>query len=480
MIHNLHHTLKTHFGFKKFRPGQMKAIRAALDGRDVVVIMPTGSGKSLCYQMPGLELAGTTVVVSPLIALMKDQVDHLLAQGIRATMINSSLSQTELRNAEAAICDGTVDFVYTTPERMAMPEFRELLRRKPIDLFVVDEAHCVSQWGHDFRPDFLALGAAIQDLGQPPVLALTASATDEILADILNQLRIPDAEVVHTGFYRPNLGLRVEWATGEDDKTARLKTLIPKGRSGIVYTATTAGAEHVGYQLRGLGLRVAVYHGRMAAKRRAEAQDQFMSNTADVMVATNAFGLGIDKPDIRFILHYHMPGSIEAYYQECGRAGRDGLSAECIALHDASDKKLQRFLQAGSYPDESDLVNAYHAITLAVQAGKTTGKEIIAASPLPKRRMQLCLSLFENRGIVRRECGDIYVLVQPELSREQVVAAGEAYRLRAERDLIRQHRVEEYVESRSCRWHFLLNYFDDSGHLVSGCGHCDQCGTNPA
>ena len=473
---NLYEKLSRHFGFKQFRPGQFRAINAAMQGRDVIVIMPTGSGKSLCYQLPGIELSGITLVVSPLIALMKDQVDHLKEQGIRAVSINSTLSATELREAEGMIPAGTTDFVFTTPERMATPEFRELLRGSKIDLFVVDEAHCVSQWGHNFRPDYLSLGSAIDDLGRPPILAMTATATDEILEDIVRELRMEDAEIVHTGFDRPNLHLSVIAAESQSHKDSRLSSVIPATGSGIVYCATTGVVDRVSEMLLAKGRRVASYHGRMSAKRRTEAQESFMSDDVDIMVATNAFGMGIDKADIRYIVHYHLPGSMEAYYQECGRAGRDGLPSTCIALHTPEDRKLQRFLKSGGYPDDSDMVNAHHTIKLVSETCQLpTAEQLFAASPLSKSRMKVCLALFENRGIVQREKRNCYRLLKPEMSREQLAAAGQSYRLREEREMIRQRRVEEFAEIRNCRWGFVLEYFDGTESAKSQCGRCDNC-----
>ena len=262
--------LHQHFGFHHFRPGQVQAVKAALEGRDTLVLMPTGSGKSLCFQLPGLEMSGTTVVVSPLIALMKDQVSQLRERGIVAHEVNSTLSADERRLVEFAIAVGEPQFIYTTPEQLSIPEFRALLKRQPIDLFVVDEAHCISQWGHDFRPDYLSLGNAIDDLGRPPVLALTATSTSDIVDDIVSALRIPDAEIIHTGFYRPNLRLSVSPVSGDEEKRNRLLELVRQSNGlGIVYSATVKAVEELTTYLLGEGIEVEAYHGRLVAKRRA-------------------------------------------------------------------------------------------------------------------------------------------------------------------------------------------------------------------
>ncbi|MDB5311806.1 MAG: ATP-dependent helicase RecQ [Gemmataceae bacterium] len=476
--HALREKLREHFGFRRFRPGQLEAVRCAMEGRDVLIVMPTGSGKSLCFQLPALELEGTTVVVSPLIALMKDQADALRARGVSVAVVNSTLTPAERERADADIAAGRVEFVYTTPEQLARPAFRELLGRCLIDLFVVDEAHCVSQWGHDFRPDYLALGQAVAALGRPPVLALTATATADVIDDVLTRLGIPDAEVVHTGFYRPNLTLVVHRA--EDDRAKQeklLETLAGADETGIVYTATVKAAEEVAGFLEDRGVEAAVYHGRLSAKRRAEAQDRFMAGRVKAMIATNAFGLGIDKPDIRFVVHYHLPGTVEAFYQEFGRAGRDGAPATGVLLYDPADRKLQRFFGAGRYPAEADLVNAYHAVArLADHPEPPTLAEVQAISPVPKARLKVCLDLLASRGVVRAAPDNRYELVRRAMDREQLAREGQAYREREERDAVKLARLIEYAEGRSCRWKSVLGYFGDDADLPNGkCGHCDAC-----
>ncbi len=469
--------IREYFGFRRFRPGQADAIHSALAQRDTLVVMPTGSGKSLCFQLTALTLEGITVVVTPLISLMKDQVDHLFANGVWAVGINSTLSTAELAAAEGDIAQGLASIVYVTPERLADPAFRQKLRTRKVELFVVDEAHCVSQWGHDFRPDYLGLRDAVDDLGSPPVMALTATATPDVMDDILAQLRMTDAEVVHTGFYRPNLELNVVHARGEADKRERVvEHLLKTDGTGIIYSATIKAVEQLTEFLRAFGLEVDCYHGRLPARRRAEAQDRFMADEFKALVATNAFGLGIDKPDIRFVLHYHLPATTEAFYQEFGRAGRDGERARAALLYDPEDQKLLRFFQARSYPDADDLINAHHTLKLLHHRPEPpTLRDILAIAPLSEGRMKVCLSLFTARGIVRYETGGHYRLMSPDMTRDELARTGSSYRERHERDVRRHQEMIGYAEGRGCRWRRLLGYFGGEELPGERCGHCDAC-----
>ncbi|HXU09739.1 MAG TPA: RecQ family ATP-dependent DNA helicase [Blastocatellia bacterium] len=355
--------LQEYFGFADFLEGQAEVIDAVLEGENAVVVMPTGGGKSLCYQLPAMMLDGLTLVVSPLIALMKDQVDQLVARGLPTTFINSSLTYAETNKRLSEIRRGLYKLVYVAPERFRSQAFMDSIAEVNVRLFAIDEAHCISHWGHDFRPDYLKLKEAAARLRGPKILALTATATERVRADVIEQLGLVNPRLLVAGFDRPNLALRVVHVTTEKEKLATLKHTVKASRgAGIIYTATRKSVEQISAKLKMAGLNVEAYHGGMTEPERTRAQDRFMSGQLQAIIATNAFGMGIDKRDIRFVVHYHLPGSIEAYYQEVGRAGRDGLPADCLLLFNYADTRTQQFFIDGNNPPPELIRRVYHEI----------------------------------------------------------------------------------------------------------------------
>ena len=344
--------LKKYFGYDAFRPAQLPVVRSLLAGRDTVAIMPTGAGKSICFQVPALLFPGVTLVISPLISLMKDQVDALRDAGIRATYINSSLSSAEARDRYAGLAAGAYDLIYVAPERLDADGFRSLISGLAISMVAVDEAHCLSQWGHDFRPSYQAIAPFIAALPRRPlVAAFTATATPEVREDIVRLLALTEPAVHVTGFDRPNLYFEVRRGVKKRDFAARY-VLAHKGEAGIIYAATRKEVDKLYEHLARKGIAVGRYHAGLSDEERTRVQDDFLYDNLAVIVATNAFGMGIDKSNVRYVLHYNMPKNIESYYQEAGRAGRDGEPGECLLLYAPQDVMTQRYLIDVSTEDE--------------------------------------------------------------------------------------------------------------------------------
>ncbi len=349
------------FGLTEFRPGQDDVVKAVLTGRDCLCIMPTGGGKSLCYQLPAVVREGLTLVVSPLIALMKDQVDSLVELGLSATCINSTINPSEQRSRMAQMEAGEYDLVYIAPERLRQASFVNAVQKSNLALLAVDEAHCISEWGHDFRPDYARLGDFRERIGSPQTIALTATATPKVRADVIKQLRVESPEVFVTGFARPNLRFEVELVGAHREKDAAVLRLLREASGpAIVYAATRKKCEELSELIREeLQLAAGVYHAGLAPDQRQQMQEAFMGSDVEVIVATNAFGMGVDKSDLRLVAHYNMPGSLEAYYQEAGRAGRDGDASRCVLLFSYADRMIQEFFIESNYPDQATVAKVY-------------------------------------------------------------------------------------------------------------------------
>ena len=475
--------LETHFGLSGFRGPQREIIEAVLQGSDSLVVMPTGGGKSLCFQLPALMLPGCTVVVSPLIALMKDQVDALRRRNIAAGLLNSSQSLDEQRHTLGAIREGALKLVYVAPERFRSPAFMASLPVEKIGLFAVDEAHCLSQWGHDFRPDYLRLGEVRERLASPPTIALTATATPDVRRDIKTSLGIPSAKEFVAGFARDNLSFRVNHIGSDGEKHARIRELVSEHRTGIVYCATRKSVESVAERIEAAGEPVIRYHGGLADRERACAQEAFMEGRADLVVATNAFGMGIDRADIRFVCHYEMPGSVEAYYQEGGRAGRDGAPSVCELLFSYADKRVQDFFIEGANPGKNliaevfDLLRAEADASAEVRLPLDDLCERLGRKVNPMAVSTSLSVLSRHRWIERFDIPGRRLrgtrLVERNRRGGELPIDAEALAEKAARDAERLQAVIRFAYAKGCRQRWILDYFGEA--CRESCRRCDSC-----
>jgi DNA topoisomerase-3 len=462
--HQLHLLLKSYFGLESFRAGQEVVCRSVTDGKDVLLVMPTGAGKSICYQVPGIARGGKCLVVSPLVALIEDQVEKLKRLGLSAERIHSGRSRDNSRRVCQMYLAGELDFLFIAPERLSVPGFPEFLRRCPPNLIAIDEAHCISQWGHDFRPDYRTLGERLKELRPAPVIALTATATPTVQEDICRQLGLRDEQRIIQGFRRTNIGIEVAEITPGDRPAAILSILKRAGRlPAVVYAPTRKKTDELNEFLSG-ALRVGSYHAGMSAQEREKVQSQFLGGEIDVMVATVAFGMGIDKANIRTVIHAALPGSVEGYYQEIGRAGRDGLPSEAYLLHSYIDQKTHEFFFEKNYPDEDKL----RSIFAALSPQKATKDDI------RNRLRQMDLETFEraleqlwvHRGVI----------IDPEENMVRGTTNWEkSYESQRDQKRKQLRQMSAFTGTGKCRMVYLVSHFGDQNDSGKSCGMCDIC-----
>ncbi len=468
------------FGWSDLTDEQLRAMEYVVAGHDVLVVLPTGAGKSAIYQVPALVLDGPTLVVSPLIALQQDQIGGIANSAApKAVALNSAMSESEREAAWAAVRDGTAEYLFLAPEQLADDERLAALAELGVSLFVVDEAHCVSGWGHDFRPDYLRLGPALERLGHPRVLAMTATAAPPVRQDIVERLGLRDHRAVVAGFDRPNLHLTVaRFLTDEEKRAAvvdRVLGLVADAGAGLLYVATRKDTDRYAQELAGAGPRVAGYHAGMPAAERDRVHQEFTAGELDVVVATSAFGMGIDRPDVRFVVHASAPESLDSYYQQIGRAGRDGDPAETLLCYRPEDLALQRFLTSGKAPDEA-LAQVVRAVDEHDGPVDPAGlADVVDGAPATRTR---AINLLEQVGALTttadgalRSTGTL----TPEEAVAEAVRAAEAHQ-----ELVKSriHMMRGYAETTGCRRQFLLGYFGEE--LPEPCGNCDNCLTGLA
>ena len=465
------------FGFEALRPGQREAIESVLDGRDTVAVMSTGSGKSAIYQIAGLLSPGATVVVSPLIALQRDQVEDLAEQAAGgAAQLNSNISASERERALAELAEDALEFLFLAPEQLANPDVLAELAVAEPSLLVIDEAHCISEWGHDFRRDYLRLGAAAEALGRPTLLALTATAAPPVRDEIVERLAMREPEVIIRGFDRPNIRLSVERFHGEGGEERKLRALAERIAAaeppGIVYVATRRQAEELAESLCGDALRAASYHAGMKGRERDEVQERFMDGDLDVVCATTAFGMGIDKADVRWVFHSEISESLDAYYQEVGRAGRDGAPAEAVLFYRSEDLGLRRFFSGTGHVEVDEIAQVLAAVR--EHDGPVEPAELQEETDLSQTKLTTAVSRLEEAGAVAvLPSGEVAGAEGAPEPSEAIGAAAEAEEKRRSFERSRVDMMRGYAETDGCRRAFVLAYF---GEPFDGpCGSCDNC-----
>ena len=464
------------FGFEALRPGQREAIESVLAGRDTLVVMSTGSGKSAIYQIAGLLIEGATVVVSPLIALQRDQVEDLGERAAGgAAQINSSLPAAERERALAELAEDALEFLFLAPEQLANEEVLAELAVAHPSLLVVDEAHCISEWGHDFRPEYLRVGAAAEALGRPAILALTATAAPPVREEIVERLGLRDPAVLVRGFDRPNIRLAVERFHGEQGAERKLRALMDAveaaPKPGIVYVATRRQAEELAALLCERGVTAASYHAGMKSGERDAVQERFMDSDLEVVVATTAFGMGIDKADVRWVFHSEVSESLDSYYQEIGRAGRDGEPAQAVLFYRSEDVGLRRFFSAGGHVEVDEIAQVLDAVAGedgAVEPGSDPGRHRAVGDEARERARPAGGGRRGPRAAVGRGRGR-----PPASTATAVRAAAEEAEKRRVFDRSRVDMMRGYAEADGCRREFVLSYFGEP--FAPPCGNCDNC-----
>ena len=462
------------FGYEELRPAQKEVLTSVLNGNDTLAIMPTGSGKSAIYQIAALRLPGPTVVISPLIALQQDQVASITDQHtVNAAVLNSTLTAKERSRVFASLKDESLEFIFLAPEQFENKDTLEKIRASQPSLFVVDEAHCVSEWGHDFRPAYLHLNSVIETLGHPVVLALTATASPLVQQEIVERLGMDRPVKLVRGFDRPHIYLSAYQFSEEAEKTKHLiQAVVAEKPPGIIYVATRKAAEEIAEQLEERKVNAVAYHAGMKTSDREDIQQRFMDGDVDVIAATTAFGMGIDKADVRFVFHHHIPGSIDAYYQEIGRAARDGAPAMAKLFYLPDDLKLQRFFTGGGQVDEETLAKLAELLEAACEP--PTEAQLLDYFDLSAAKLSSALDGLEKSGLIERGSDGEILAIAPETDLDKAVDQALTYQTRRKQfDKSRIEMIRGYAETTACRRNYILSYFGESVEVP--CGGCDNC-----